>query len=311
MVVSPATGFAAIAAALEELGLEPGPDDAVTPPAMPGEREFAYWTAPVGDALVHYSFNPVVRLRVLVFSGGDALRWKVVASERLPGLGPADLRALLVSAEPRDVLLGLFAAVELKAGVLLADIEPLRIHRCQRISQAAARASEALARAALELGAERLAAEQRRHPDRSALFQRSGDAAYRREVVVWLWRDGHSFNEDVAKVLRAAFVDSDWRVRVAAMLVAVRLKASALWPDVRRIDLPTTSRSGLDAARRSLLVAARKAALAELAGEPLPLGTDDKARLMRHLRDVVAGREGDRPDGSLDWLETWLDLPAD
>jgi len=310
LVVAPDTGFAAIAAALAGLGLAEGPDDAVTPPMIPGERELAYWTAPDGDALVHYSFNPVVRLRVLAFSGGDALRWRAAASARLPLLGPADIRRLLQSSEPRDVLLGLFAAAELKAVSLLADVEPLRIHRDQRISQAAGRTAEALALAVLELGAERLAAEQRRHPGRSALFPRFGDAAARREVLIWLLRDGHGLNEEVARMLRSALVDSDWRVRVTAMLVAVRLRAVALWPEIRRIELPTTSRSGLDGGRRSLLRAARKAALAELAGEPALAGADDKSRLMARLRDALAGRSDGRPDDLRDWIESWLELPA-
>lgn len=311
LVVAPATRFADIAAALAGLGLEPGPDDSVTPPAIPGEREFAYWTAPEGDSLVHYSFNPAVRLRVLVFSGDDAWRWRATAASRLPLLDFDELKGLLASEEPREILLGMFAAAELKAVTLAADVESLRLHRDRLVSQAAARTAEALALAVVEVGAERLAAEQRRRPDRSALFPRIGDAERRRATLIWLWKDGHPLNEDVARVLRSGLEDEDWKVRVTAMLVAVRLRAASLWPHVRRVELPTTSRSGLDSRQRSLLVAARKAALAELAGEPLPDGSDAKARLMRRLRDVVAGRKGDRPDDSLDWLETWLDLPPD
>ena len=311
IVVAPSTGFADIASALDGLGLEPGPDDAVTPLAIPGEREFACWTAPEGDSLVHYSFNPVVRLRVLVFSGAEAWRWRAAAASRLPLLELDELKALLASDEPREILLGLFAVAELKAVALAADVEPLRIHRDRLVSRAAARTVEALALAVVETGAERLASEQRRRPDRSALFPRLGDAERRRATLIWLWKDGHPLNEDVAGVLRSGLEDEDWKVRVTAILVAVRLRAASLWPQVRRVELPTTSRSGLDSRQRSLLVAVRKAALAELAGEPLPDGPEEKAELMRRLRDLVAGREIDRPDDSLEWLETWLDLPAD
>lgn len=309
IVVAPATGFAEIDAALAGLGLAPGPDEAVTPPLIPGEREFAHWTAAAGDALVHYSFNPVVALRILAFSGADAAGWKARVSARLPLLEPEGIRGLLKSAEPRSVLLGLFAAAELKTVALIGDIEPLRLHRDQLISQASARAAETLALAVLDLGAERLAAERRRQPGRSALFPRLGDAERRREILVWLLRDAEGVNEDTAEVLRAALADEDWRVRAAAMLVAVRLGAVALWPDIRKMALPTSSRSGLDRARRSLLLAARKAALAELAGEPLPAGTDERARLSKRLRDVVAGRKGGRPDDGLDWIESLLELP--
>jgi hypothetical protein len=311
IVVAPATRFAAIDSALAEIGLALGPDDAVTPPAIPGEREFAYWTSPEGDAIAHYSFNPAVLLRVLAFSGGDARRLKAEATERLPLLDPAGIRRLLRSEERREILLGLFAAAELKSAALLADVEPLRIHRDQLISGAAGRTAESLALAILAAGAERLESEQRRRPDRSALFPRLGDAARRRAVLVWLVLDGHEANDEVARVLRTALEDEDWRVRATAVIVAARLGAAAVWPAVRKAELPTNSRSGLDGAGRDLLRATRKAALAELAGEPVPAGADEKSRLMVRLRDALAGRDGGGPDEVRDWVESWLELPAE
>jgi hypothetical protein len=309
MIATPDTGFAAIERVMADLGLVIGPDDAVTPPAIAGEREFAYWTAADGDAQVHYSFNPVVFLRVLAFSGRSAIRWKALVADRVPQLQPDGIRALLRSQSTRDVLLGLFAAAELNAVGLIGDVEPLRIDRDRRISLAAARVAEKLGLALVSIGAERLAEERRRHPDRSALFPRLGDASARREILVWLLHDGHALNDEVIKVLRSGLADPDWQVRVTAMLVATRLKATSLWPDIRRMELPRTSRSGLDRRMQSLLRATRQAALAELAGEPHVAGPSDHARLMTHLRHVLAGEEGGVRDEAREWIEGWLRAP--
>jgi hypothetical protein len=159
------------------------------------------------------------------------------------------------------------------------------------------------------MGAERLAAEERRHPDRSAVFPRLGDAETKRTLLVALLRGGDGADEDVARVLRSALADGDWRVRATAMLVATRLDAVSVWQDIRRMETPTTSREGLDGARRSILRAARKAVLAELAGEPLPAGEDEKARLARQLRDLLAGRPTERRDEIAEWIEGWLETP--
>lgn len=311
-VVAPATRFAAIVAAMAELGMAQGPDDAVTPPAIPGEPEFAYWTSADGDAFIHYSFNPVVLLRVLSFSGAEASRWQTLASERLPLLDFAALRRLLGSADPSEVLLGLFAADELKAVGLAGEVEALRVHPDRRISQAAGRVAGTLALEMLAIGTQRIEAEQRRHPDRSALFPRLGDAQVRRLILLGLLGERRGADEEVAKLLRAGLADVDWRVRVTAMLAAARLGAVALWQDIRHVELPSTGRSGLDRRHRSLLLATRKAALAELAGEPMPFGDDEQALLARKLRDALAGREADGGDDLADWIRAWLEpaMPA-
>ena len=309
LVLEPATSFAAIAAVMAGLGLIQGPDDAITSPAIPGEREFAYWTASQGDERVHYSFNPVVHLRVLSFSGTKARGLRAQAAERLPTLDLDGIRLLLRSEDPREVLLGLFAAGELKAIALIADVEPLSIHTNRHISQAAGQAAETLGLALLAIGEERLAAEERRRPDRSAVFARLGDSETKRGLLVALLHGGEGADEEAAKVLRSALADADWRIRAAAMLIATRLGAVSVWQDIRRMEAPTTSREGLDGVQRSILRAARKAALAELAGEPLPAGEDEKTRLMRHLRNLLAGRPTEHRDEIAEWIESWLWTP--
>ena len=78
VVVDPATSFSAIDRALAQMGLVKAPDTAATPPLRPGEPEFANWATQDGAAQVHYSFNPVVSLRVLQFSGAGLEQWSDV-----------------------------------------------------------------------------------------------------------------------------------------------------------------------------------------------------------------------------------------
>lgn len=308
MIVAPEIGFGTIAQTMADIGLVAGPDDAVTAPAIPGEREFAYWTSPNGAGRVHYSFNPAVALRVLTFSGSSALAWHASASEGLAQLRPLEIAALLQSSSRRDVLLGLYAAAELRTIGLIADVDALRIHTDRRISQTAAQVAEKLALALVSIGAERLAAAGRRHPDRSAVFAHLGDAPDRCEILRWLLHDGHGGSSETVKLLRSGLTDADWRVRVTAMMVTGRLKLQGLWQEVRRTELPTTSRSGLDARGRSLLMAARKAVLSEIADESLPQDDSAHAVLMRELRDAIAGRNGAARGEVGEWVDGWVSV---
>jgi hypothetical protein len=311
LIVAPEIGFGEIEQAIQGMGLLPGPDSAATAPTITGEREFAYWTAPEDGSRVHYSFNPAVFLRVLTFSGRSAIRWHAAVSGVLTGLGPREITALLQSSSRRELLLGLYAAAELRAVGLIADVEALRVHTDRRVSQTAAQVVEKLVLALVSVGADQLLASQRRHPDRSAVFAHLGDAGTRRETLLWLIHDGHGSSPETVKVLRSGLVDPDWRVRVTAMFVAARLKLKVLWQEVRQMELPANSRCGLNANGRSLLRAARNAILSELAGEPLPDDDSARAQLMRELRDAVAGRDEIGSGEVSDWVSEWLSRGMD
>jgi hypothetical protein len=84
--------------------------------------------------------------------------------------------------------------------------------------------------------------------------------------------------------------------------LTVRLGLRALWPDVRAMDLPHTSRSGLDRARRDVLQAARKAALDLLADRPFAAPDHPRAAFLRDLRAVVGGAKVPSGDPLLSWL---------
>ena len=307
LLLHPDAGWPEISGALGALGFERDPDTAATPPAIAGEPEFASWFRAEPDGLATYSFNPVVRLRVLEIEGDDARAVADALRHRLRPLSERDLAVLLASADPAEQLLGLYAAAEGTALGLLPAVEALRVGPNERVSRAAARTAERLSLALLELGAERLAREQARHPERSAVFPRLGDANTRREVLLWLLHDAPEAPGDTVKALRSGLVDPDWQVRFTAMLVAARLRLAELWLDVKRAAPPPSGR--LERRFRSAFVGLRKAILAELAGEPRPAAADDRSRAALRLRRLVAGEGTGERDELSAWLDDLLRLP--
>lgn len=299
LVLQPDCDFSAIDAALSSAGLVRQLGNAATAPLVPGEPEFAAWTAPNTDASVHYSCNPAIWLRILRFTGADASALSGDIRETLPLLDPTDCAAMLASSDPRDQLRAILASVELSVFGLIGAIEALRMGPERAVTAAAARAVEQLTYDMLDVGLHRLQRERRHHPDRSVLFARIGDAAMRKEMLLQLLAAHEPPDDDVCAILRAGLADADWRVRITAMLTAVRLKATAVGPALRAFELPV---HGLDRRHRSALHEARKAALAELANLPLTVPTDERARLVEAMRNLVAGRVFNHPEPLLDWI---------
>lgn len=299
LVIRPECGFERIAAALARAGWERAPDTSAAPPLVPGEPEFASWSRGE-EGRVSYTFNPVARLRVLVFYGPGAAGLFEEAGRSLPTLGLADLRELLQAADARRLLLGIFAARTLGAFMVLDLLEPLREHGEGAVARAASRAHEELAGLMLEVGAARLREEKRRHPGRSVLFPRLGDRRVRRQTLRWLIRDRRESNEHIEEVLRSGLSDEDWEVRATAILAAARLRAKALGAEVRRAELPRTSREGPDETDRTILFAARKVVLSYLAGDrPAGVEEDDRGgrdALHLHLWRCVTGEPVERHD---------------
>jgi hypothetical protein len=110
--------------------------------------------------------------------------------------------------------------------------------------------------------------------------------------VRWLIRDRRESNEHIDGLLRAALGDEDWEVRASAMLAAVRLRATAVGADVKRMELPRTSREGPDEADRSILKALHSLAVDRLAGNPVntPEISPEQAELRRHVARCMLGQ---------------------
>src|SRR4029077_12522315 len=91
LVASPALGFAALAAALGALAWSREEGSPATAPILIGEPEIATF-ARAGSRVV-YTFDPVLRLRVLVLHGADAVERASEIGERVALLSAAELRA--------------------------------------------------------------------------------------------------------------------------------------------------------------------------------------------------------------------------
>src|SRR5262245_3250098 len=123
LIVAPAVGFAAIASAMDAIGLARTRDTGGAS-LLPGEPELASWSRGGKKPFVTYTLNPVVMLRVLdVATAPPALRAQLAS--RLKLLSRDDLAALLDALDPRDVLRGLWAARETQRTDVLPRIQKL------------------------------------------------------------------------------------------------------------------------------------------------------------------------------------------
>ncbi len=293
LIVHPEIPFARITAALDDLSWQREPDRSVTAPFVPGEPELATWHDRDGRNRIVYTFNPAVFLRVLAFHGPSAGERLAEVTERLPVLDADDLRTLLRSGDTARLLLGLLATGEMAAVSVIEEVARLRGHPDGMVARAAARVHEQLAQGIVQAGIDRLVSEKARHPDRSVLFPRLGDARLRRQILRWLAHDNERSNPDIDATLRSALLDPDWEVRTTAVIAAARLRAKNVGLAVRKVELPKTSREGLDASDRRMLVALRDAAVALLGGRPVPgaLATVPASRdeLWAHLTRCMLG----------------------
>jgi hypothetical protein len=291
LVVHPNWSFERLVSVLVTLGWQQEPDRTMTAPLIPGEPELA--TFRHGADRIVYTFNPAVSLRVLAFHGPDTRARLAEASGRLPILTADDIRRLLRSTDVTALLLGLLAVGELAAVGLIDEVARLRSHPEGMVARAATRTHEILAREVVGWGYAQLAREQARHPERSVLFPRLGDAHQRRQILRWLMHDNERSNPDIDAALRSALLDPDWEVRATAVLAAARLRATNVGLAIRKVELPKTSREGLDASDRRMLVAMRDAAVALLGGRSIPSGRAGapawRPELWAHVTRCVQG----------------------
>ena len=144
VVVDPQFGFVPLDERLRSIVFARDPSvRPVTADIIPGEPELAAWTRDGRERLT-YTFNPVVSLRVIEYSGVTAAAVETL-TQALPVLDSRAVGQLLGEADSRRVLLGLLAARILRTQELAPVVVPLTLHREQVISRAAAETLEALA----------------------------------------------------------------------------------------------------------------------------------------------------------------------
>jgi len=142
LVLDPAFPFRDLDAQLVSLGFARDASvHPVTPDVIPGEPELAAWTH--GGERLTYTFNPVVSLRALAANGLSAAT-AALLDAHLPLLDVAAVGQLLTEAEPRRLLLGLFAARAMCAGELVLVVAPLQAHPDRTVSRAATSTLHAL-----------------------------------------------------------------------------------------------------------------------------------------------------------------------
>ncbi len=139
LIVQPQCPFADIARVLAQLGWQRDPMDMAAPPLIYAEPEVATWSWAGNKPFVVYTFNPVVKMRVLeVATLPPALRKAVV--NQLPLLSPDAIEKLFASDDIRERFLGLWAAQETErvdlievARKLTKDAEPVLAEQAQEV----------------------------------------------------------------------------------------------------------------------------------------------------------------------------------
>jgi hypothetical protein len=121
-----------------------------------------------------------------------------------------------------------------------------------------------------------------------------------RQVLRWLGRDYQTANEATVGALREGLRSPDWELRMTAVLIAARLRAEEVRQEIRRAELPQTSRSGLDGDDRRIVRALHHAALTLLAGEPVSAEGSgppaDREAMHAHVLRCAAGAPTRWPD---------------
>ncbi|NOK32063.1 SUMF1/EgtB/PvdO family nonheme iron enzyme [Corallococcus exercitus] len=298
LVTRPEVSFEAMDRVLSALGwfLQ---SEGQTPPLIPGEPELAVYVHRGTDTWLHYTFNPVLRLRVLEFSGRDAVGQWATVRKAVPVLDAPALMELLTSSETREVLLGLLATEALRERASLDRVAALRFHPEFSVSRTAERVLASLVPDGTEEAFQRLKAEKEAHPDRSVLFAHLPGEEQRRQVLRWLIHDSTASNPDIDAVLNSALVDEDAEVRVTAVLAAARLQARSVLPALREAHMPTSTREGAAPMDRHFYAGLRNLVAELLAGRPPPPEGSPKRARMEPLLRALLGPVDVRNDPSL------------
>jgi hypothetical protein len=269
LVATPELTFRELRARLESIGWLLGPESQ-QPPLIRGEPHWCQWWRRDRETTIHYTFNPVIFLRELAFTGPEALESRAAAAEVVPHLDTAALHRLLGADDEAEVILGIFAAGALRELSVLERLRALEADPRPRVAAAAAQVREELVPREAEEAVELLAAAKRAMPERSVLFSLYGGPEQRRQILRWLVHDFTASNDSIDQALRAALVDEDPEVRITAVLAASRLDARNVAREVGRAALPETAATGGDPRNPRFYARLRKGALEYLERQTTP-----------------------------------------
>jgi hypothetical protein len=297
LIAAPQLSFGELRVQLTEIGWEM--ESASETPIIAGEPELAVFIHQPDQTSIHYTFNPVVKLRVLQFRGPNAGQEYLRVANVIPLLNAANLRSLLSSAEIKNVMLGLFAAEELAEIGVIDQVTRLCDHADARIARTAVRVRDSLLAGALGQAADQLAAEQSRHPERLAWFEHLPQPELRKQVLRWLMHDSMVSGKSIDQTLRSALLDKDAEVRVTAVIAAARLGAKDVGHALRNAMIPTSTSEGADPRDRFFYERLRQTALRYLALEAAGPNESNNPGKQEQFRKAIHGELEVRDDPTL------------
>jgi hypothetical protein len=230
-------------------------------------------------------------VQYLCVADASVAEWAAVA--RLPALSANHILELLAASEWETVVRGVRAAALSCDTTLFVALAQLRHHPEEAVRYEAVDAMQRLLPEMVKVGALRLHERMKRNRGAHPLWSEFEPAWLRRQILRWLLRDYVQATPGVESVLRAALTDSDWEVRVGAVVGVTRLGIKALGGLVEKCPLPTVSRNGPDTQDRALIRELRRVACALLAGRlppPLSATASPRLRVMDRLAKCLTDR---------------------
>ena len=291
LIVDRQLPFADLAARLSADGWQRAADPTAPPSIIPGEPEFVAWQRE--DSRLHYRYEPATGLRELRVSGPHADATARALAARVPCHNLQRARELLDEGSEQSTLLALQMIEALDGDSLLGEVLALIDDPNPTIAARAGQTSVKLV-ANAGLDALHILGEWKQaHPDLSAIFLLTGSPHNKLQVLRWLAHDRAQSNPSIDAVLRTAFQDADWEVRVTALVVAARLRARELLREVAGARLPQNTADGINADERRMLRTIQLCAVELLQdGEvppPADSAPDTKAAMHAHLLRCLAG----------------------
>jgi hypothetical protein len=224
LIVDRQMPFTALAARLHAAGWQREADPTAPPPLIEGEPEIVEFRR--AESRLRYHFEPATGMRELRITGPGADNELASLAAQLPGQGIERARDLLRDAQPESRLLGLQMVEALDGHALFEEAAALLADANPTVARQALQTCVRLLAAPTELALQSLGQWKQQHPGKSAFFLFAGSSHNKLQILRWLAHDRRASNEHIDDVLRTAFDDADWEVRLTALVVAARLRAA-------------------------------------------------------------------------------------
>ena len=291
LVVDRQVPFTELAARLHAEGWQREADPTAPPPLIEGEPEIVQFRR--ADARLHYHFEPATGMRELRITGPGADNELAALAAHLPGQGIEQARDLLRDTQPESRLLGLQMVAALDGYVLFEETAALLADANSAVARQALQTCVRLLATPTELALQSLRQWKRQHPGKSAFFLFAGGSHNKLQILRWLARDRRASNEHIDDVLRTAFEDGDWEVRLTALVVAARLRADGLVDEAVKLRLPEDTADGVNVDERRMLRTIQLCAIELLRGALVPPMAESapatKEAMHDHLLRCLAG----------------------